>query len=492
MGSSTTSHDQQLHIFVFPFLATGHMIALLEMARLIAERGVKVSYITTAGNVPRISHVVNDAAKNGHSMQILILPFPCKDVGLPAGCENTTSLPMTDDALEKFYNVIQLLRQPLEQLIRDHRPDCLLADELYPWTSDLAISLGIPRILFLVTSHFSVCVCNEIEYHDAHLNLVSDTEPFVVPGGLPHKIQLTKAELPKPFQYPKLVLDMFRDSERKSYGIVMNSFDELAPEYVEKLKKDGRKIWNVGPVTAQAGRGSGSSSSSGSGSDHVKGINSWLDAKEHKSVLYVAFGTECVFSNNQLREIALGLETSSKPFIWVLRGGGGGLDTIDECLPKGFEERVEGRGMILKTWAPQWLILNHPAVGGFLMQCGWNSTQEALASGLPMITWPLHSEQFITERLIVQVLGTGVTALEGVKRSVYEEQKEVVKAEAVKEAVDRVMGQGVEASEMRRRAEKYKELLRSVLEEGGSSYVNLTSMIEDLTVLAKERRTAEG
>lgn len=68
----------------------------------------------------------------------------------------------------------------------------------------------------------------------------------------------------------------------------------------------------------------------------------------------------------------------------------------------------------------------------------------------------------------------------------------MVKAEAVKVAVDRVMGDGKEASEIRKRAKKYKELSRAAVVEGGSSYANLTSVIDGLSALAMDKREAEG
>ncbi|XP_020262910.1 scopoletin glucosyltransferase-like [Asparagus officinalis] len=478
MSSTNNTQDHHdLHIFFFPYLASGHMIPLLDTALLFAARGVKVSYVTTAGNLPSLLPAVSSAAANGASMQLLLLPFPFEEAGLPSGCENTNSLPMTDAAHEKFYNLIQLLQQPLRQLIVDHRPDFLVADELYPWTSDLAISLNIPRVVFNGTSHFTICILDQVE--QMMVNSRDDDKPFVV-----HEIEITKAELPKVFHYPKIALDMFREASNKSYGLLLNSFDELVPEYVERLKTDGksRRVWNVGPVSLRHWK------EADNGKDD-KGIKAWLDDKKDRSVLYIAFGSECVFSDDQLREIGLGLEGSGRDFIWVVRGGGGGLDTIGDWLPKGFEEKVEGRGLVVRGWAPQRMILNHPALGAFMMQCGWNSTLEALSCGVPMIAWPLHSEQFVNERLIVQVLGTGASAIEqGVKRSIFAEQEEVVKAEAVKRAVDRVMGEGGEAAEIRSRAEKYKKISRSVVEEGGSSHVNLTCMIQELTKVAREKK----
>lgn len=118
-----------------------------------------------------------------------------------------------------------------------------------------------------------------------------------------------------------------------------------------------------------------------------KALEKWLDGKIEKSVFYIAFGTEVTLSPNLFHELALGIEKSELPFIWVIKNrplveGKMGQD----MLPPGFEERVSsGRGFVLRGWAPQMRILAHPSVGGFLTHCGWSSVIEALGLGLPLI-----------------------------------------------------------------------------------------------------------
>ncbi|KAK2989636.1 hypothetical protein RJ640_019355 [Escallonia rubra] len=112
------------------------------------------------------------------------------------------------------------------------------------------------------------------------------------------------------------------------------------------------------------------------------------------------------FTTSQLYEMAMGLEASEQQFIWVVRRGK--EEEEEKWLPGGFEERVKDRGLILRGWAPQVLILNHEAVGGFVTLCGWNSTLEGVCAGVPMVTWPVFAEQFYNEKLITYVLRTGV------------------------------------------------------------------------------------
>lgn len=87
----------------------------------------------------------------------------------------------------------------------------------------------------------------------------------------------------------------------------------------------------------------------------------WLEKQKAKSVVYISFGSwVSPIGEAKLKNLALALEASGRPFIWVLRS------TWRQGLPVGFLERVmkqQGRGMtMVVSWAPQNQILQHNSV----------------------------------------------------------------------------------------------------------------------------------
>ncbi|RWW20126.1 hypothetical protein GW17_00015779 [Ensete ventricosum] len=103
----------------------------------------------------------------------------------------------------------------------------------------------------------------------------------------------------------------------------------------------------------------------------------WLDEQPANSVIYVAFGSFTVFDHRQLQELALGLELSRRPFLWVVRPDLASETSV--AWLDSFRERTAGRGKMV-SWSPQQQqILAHPSIACFLSHCGWNSTMEGVA-----------------------------------------------------------------------------------------------------------------
>jgi hypothetical protein len=224
---------------------------------------------------------------------------------------------------------------------------------------------------------------------------------------------ITRSQLPGTFvAIPDLddYREKMHEAENSSYGIVVNSFEELeqgcAQEYEKVMNK---RVYCIGPVSLCNKENLDKFERGNKSSIDEKQCLEWLNLMEIRSVIYVCLGSLCRLVTSQLIEIGLGLELSNRPFIWVVKINGENYLELEKWLKdENFEERVKGRGLLIKGWAPQILILSHPSIGGFLTHCGWNSTIESVCFGVPMITWPLFAEQFLNEKFIVQVLKIGV------------------------------------------------------------------------------------
>ncbi|KAF2294724.1 hypothetical protein GH714_015731 [Hevea brasiliensis] len=141
------SLGHQLHIFVFPYMAHGHMIPIVDLAKLFALRGLKATIITTPLNAPLISKTIQRTKGLGVDIDIRTLKFPPVEAGLPEGCENVDSITSHNGSFElifRFNKATTMLQEPLEMLLQECQPDCLVADLLFPWATDAAAKFGIP------------------------------------------------------------------------------------------------------------------------------------------------------------------------------------------------------------------------------------------------------------------------------------------------------------------------------------------------------------
>lgn len=233
-----------------------------------------------------------------------------------------------------------------------------------------------------------------------------------------------------------------------------------------------KKHWAIGPLNQVTSTLSAKKDSNGR---HV--CLEWLDKQTPRSVIYVSFGTTTTFSDEQIKELALGLEESGQKFIWVLRDTEKG-DVSSEGrkieLPKGYEERVKNVGLVVRDLAPQLEILEHPSTGGFLSHCGWNSCIESITMGVPIGAWPMHSDQPRNAVFVTAVLGVGTVVRD------WNRCDEVAAASAVAEGVRKLMA-SKEGEAMRRGAAELGAALRDSAAEGGASRMEFASFIAHIT-----------
>ncbi|XP_050206790.1 UDP-glycosyltransferase 73C5-like [Mercurialis annua] len=469
--ASSNPKSQKLHFVLFPFMAQGHMIPMMDIAKVLAEQGIRVTIITTPLNAKRFRPLVVRAVDSGLRMRFIELEFPAEAAGLPKDCENWDMLPSL--ALRsKFFSATFRLQEPVERLLQEQvtpKPDCIISDLCLPYTAQVATKLGVPRISFTAFGCFYMSCMQKIRKFRVLENLKSDSEYFTVPE-LPHRIELTKKQVPGVVIDFSDIREQVAAAEKVTRGVIINSFEEMESAYVQEYRNvKGDKVWCLGPVSLynkdqcdKIGRGDKSSIEESE-------CMHFLDSQNPNSVLYVCFGSLCNIIASQLIELALGLEASKKPFIWVIRDKGSNYIEIEKWLQENdFEDRNKEKGLIIRGWAPQVVILSQPSIGGFLTHCGWNSTLEAISAGLPMVTWPRLADQFCNEKLIVDVLKIGV-------------EVGAVKRENFKRAVDRLMDDEAEdTKDRRKRAMELSRLARETVQENGSSYLNMKLLINEI------------
>nr|XP_018630752.1 UDP-glycosyltransferase 92A1-like isoform X6 [Nicotiana tomentosiformis] len=271
--------------------------------------------------------------------------------------------------------------------------------------------------------------------------------------------------------------------------------DPLTKLILEIVKKDGIKaiknftklpVWCIGPLLPQCMLKKGEKGQileSRIGKDH--GLSpekciEWLDKHPQSSVLYISFGSQNTISTSQMMALALGLEDSEKPFIWVVRPPIGfdlKGEFKSEWLPQGFQERVEksNKGLIVKSWAPQLQILCHGSTGAFLTHCGWNSVLESLSQGVPIISWPLAGEQAFNSKMLMEEMGVCIELTKGVQS--------VIEKEDVKKVIDIVLSTSGKGKEMKEKANKIGISIREAVKEEkfkGSSVKAMDDFISTL------------
>ncbi|KAK2429963.1 scopoletin glucosyltransferase [Trifolium repens] len=401
--------NSKTHILVFPYPAQGHILALLDLTHQLAlQNTFTFTIIITPKNLPILNPLLTT---HPNTIQTLILPFPSHPK-IPSGVENVREL--GNKGNYPVINALSNLQNPIIQWFKTHTnpPVALISDFFLGWTHQLATRLSIPRIAFYSSGAFFTAATNRLWKNPLHF-LSQEVVQFSDIHGMP---SFKRDRLPSMFcQYiesdpdSEFVKESFI-SNGESWGFVINTFRALEGPYLDQIQAEfgSRRVFAVGPLGYNGVRGRAEI-------DDRSEVLRWLDRwDEEGSVLYVCFGSQKLLKREQMQALAFGLERSGTRFVWVVK-----VPSMEEqkegygSVPDGFEDRISGRGFVVKGWAPQEAILGHRVVGGFLSHCGWNSVLEAVVAGVGILGWPMEADQFVNARLMVEDMGMAVRVCEG-------------------------------------------------------------------------------
>ncbi|EER89354.1 UDP-glycosyltransferase 73B4 [Sorghum bicolor] len=474
------------HVVVFPFMAKGHTLPLLHFASALAAHhggGLSVTVVTTPGNLAFARRRL--PARVG----LVALPFPSHP-DLPAGVESTDALP-SHSLFPAFLRATALLREPFVGYLASlpAPPLALVSDFFLGFTQRVAGDAGVPRVTFHGMSAFSLALCFSLATRPPPAESIQDGASFRVPG-FPESVTITADEVPHAVAQAadlddpvtRFLFEEVRDWDYKSWGVLVNSFDALDGDYaaiLESFYLPGARAWLVGPLFLAAGE----SPEGGGGDDDdedPEGCLPWLDERRPGSVVYVSFGTQVHVTVAQLEELAHGLADSGHAFLWAVRSSDDAWSPPVDAGPQ---------GKVVRGWVPQRRVLAHPAVGGFVSHCGWNSVLESLAAGRPLLAWPVMAEQAANAKHVVDILGAGVRA--GVRAGANVAAPEVVGRVQVAKKVRELMDGGEAGRRMRARAEQVRQAARAAVGEGGTSRLALRRLVDELQRTYDGRRSDE-
>lgn len=464
------------HILVFPYPAQGHMLPILDLTHQLALRGLSITILVTPKNLPTLTPLLHT---HPSSIETVVFPFP-PHPKIPPGVENIKDIGNHGNLY--VINALANLQAPIVHWFSSHPnpPVALVSDFFLGWTLHLAHQLGIPRITF-----YSSCAFLASVFHYCWRNL----DKMRSSSGIVHFPDLPRSPSFKQDQVPSVVRchresdpesELLRNSmlaNTESWGCVFNSFEDFEAEYFAHLrtKMDHFRVYAVGPLNLTPATAADDSSLGRANPNKDSGANvmTWLDGCPDGSVLYVCFGSQKLPNRQQMEALASGLELSGVRFVWAVKTGS--AQQVKDgygVLPDGFEERVAGRGLVIKGWAPQVLILGHKAVGGFVSHCGWNSVLEAIVAGVLILGWPMEADQFVNAKLLAEDMGVAVKVCEG--DNAVPDPAELGKV--ISESMTRETPEKVRAKELRDKA-------FAAVGSGGSSSKHLDELVKELDQL---------
>ncbi|CAN6362222.1 unnamed protein product [Urochloa humidicola] len=260
--------------------------------------------------------------------------------------------------------------------------------------------------------------------------------------------------------------ELFEFMDQWRPKVLVNTFDELEASVIGEMKKHF-DVFTIGPMVG----------SSTEARIHLfkhdnideKRYMEWLQAHPKKSMVYVSFGSVTKNTKWQMAEIIGGLRQCGRPYLLVMRKDG--LEDDDKSHHN--LEDTQSQGMVVE-WCDQLEVLSHSAVGCFVSHCGWNSTIEAVVSGVPVIGVPNMFDQPTNVYLIEEEWGIGI---KGERNS-----DGVVTGTELARCIELVMGEGPKAIAIRERSKVLKEIAQASANIGRFAEKNLHDFVKTIQV----------
>lgn len=468
-SSSSSSYSELVHVLLVSFPGQGHVNPLLRLGKRLASKGLVVTFCTPEswGKQMRKSMSMSSSLGEG------FIRFEWLEDGW--GEEDARR-----QDLDQYLPQLEAVgKEVLPGMIGRQTPpvSCVINNPFIPWVSDVAHSLSLPSAMLWVQS--SACFSAYYHYFHQLVPFPIESQPHLHVQ-LPCMPLLTHEQVPS-FLYPstpypflrRAILAQFRNLHIP-FCILMDTFLELEQDTLHYMSSIcGRPIKPVGPLFLNSNNVDGDD-------DTLRGdllrpdecCLEWLDSKPPSSVVYISFGSVVYLRQEQVEEIAYGLLESGVSFLWVMKPPHKHSGNEPHMLPDGFLQQKEEKGRVV-GWSPQERVLRHPSVACFVSHCGWNSSMEAIASGVPLVAFPQWGDQVTNAKYLVDVFCVAVRMCRG------EAANELIKRDHVSHCLLEATV-GPKAAEIKQNVLSLKAAAEAAVAEGGSSDRNIQAFVDEV------------
>ncbi|ESW23308.1 hypothetical protein PHAVU_004G035900 [Phaseolus vulgaris] len=455
-------------VLALPLPAQGHVNPMMTFSQKLLENGCKVIFVNTDFNHRRVvSSMVEQQDCSSLDEQESVL----KLVSIPDGLGPDED---RNDQAKLYEAIPKTMPGALEKLIEDihlkgeNKINFIVADLCMAWALDVGSKLGIkgavlcPASAAIFTLVYSIPVLIDEGIIDSDLGLTSTTKKRIqISPSMPEMdpedfFWFNMGDLTTGKNVLKYLLHCARSLQLTQWWLC-NSTHELEPGTLLFLPK----IIPIGPLLRSNDNDHNKSAATKSMGQFWKedqSCMSWLDEQADGSVLYVAFGSITLFDQNQFNELALGLDLTNRPFLWVIR----------EDNKMAYPHEFQGHKGKIVNWAPQQKVLSHPAIACFVTHCGWNSTMEGLSSGVPLLCWPYFGDQLYNKAHICDELKVGL--------GIDKDQNGVVSRGELKTKVEQIFND----ENIKFRCVVLKEKVMKNIAKGGTSYENFKNFVKEI------------
>lgn len=460
---------------MIPYPYQGHINPFVSLAIKLASYGFTITFVNTQSVQRRISLAANCAdIFAGARDSGLDIRYATVSDGFPLGFDRSVN---HDQFVEGLIHVFSAHVDELLGNLTESDPPvtCLIADTFYVWASDIASKYNLVCVSFWTEPALVLSLYYHLDLLKKNGHFGSQGRRKDVIDYIPGVGTINPTDLMSYLQADdiwtvvhRVIYRAFEDVKRADV-IICNTVQELEFNTLSALHRK-QPTYAIGPIVSGFAKQT-VATSLWSESD----CTPWLNSKPNGSVLYVSFGSHANTTSKQdIWEIARGLLMSGVNFVWVIRPDVVSSDD-DNFLPVGFENSIEGRGLIVQ-WCSQIKVISHPAIGGFMSHCGWNSVLEGLWCRVPLLCFPLFTDQFTNRKLVVNDWKIGINLCD----------RPSITREEVEEKIKYLMS-GKTSEELRNAIKEVSTKLGNALTSDGSSERNFRVFIEDIKAQIKKK-----